>query len=586
MLNLASLNQRVNYLTGKINSIPVPPVADTLSAVLVAGNSAGSTDINMNNKDILAVDNINLTTINNLPYPPAGSQNITQVLTVGNNALDVSQTFSATGSPTTTNIDDAEVEIIDGVSGINAKLEYDRLSLTGNYVPYNTNNIVSNTGMVVSATDNLNNIQYNTASNYTDLVIQRQPQATFQTETTGTNFIDGVFYQTNNTFTSPTDNTKLSMKSSSTAGTITCFNVATSTSAPLDIQASALTLNGSPFPVSTPNIFDVLTAGNNASLLSITGLNNVDLLSINSTPYPPFTPSWNDTLTVSNTASQDINMNFYNINSVNNINLNTINGLSPTVIGLNWGDFTGSNAYANLPSQYYEVLSYPSFTRQYYDRFETENQIAFQNSQLSYNTLTFQDNPSGTSTTYGSNNISSTNGTAFTITAGTGASQVLNLDCSQLVINGSAYPPAIPTLRPLFYSNSSGSFSIGGGSWATQGTAYTFNLQPNTGYIMSVNFSLYTTTYEASGAMYLETFNSTGFFPPSTYTSSRPVARIGDNNTFSTGGSGTSQFVFNDIISFTTDTNGQLIMDLYLGHNGGTWAGTYYWSMYANILSP
>jgi hypothetical protein len=86
--------------------------------------------------------------------------------------------------------------------------------------------------------------------------------------------------------------------------------------------------------------------------------------------------------------------------------------------------------------------------------------------------------------------------------------------------------------------------------------------------------------------MYLETFNNNGFYPPETYTNGRPVARIGNANTFSTGGSGTSQFVFQDIINFTTDSNGQLIMDLYLGHNGGTWSGTYYWSMYANILSP
>jgi hypothetical protein len=38
MLNLASLNQRVNYLTGKINSIPNPPLADTLQQVVNAGN--------------------------------------------------------------------------------------------------------------------------------------------------------------------------------------------------------------------------------------------------------------------------------------------------------------------------------------------------------------------------------------------------------------------------------------------------------------------------------------------------------------------------------------------------------------------
>ena len=55
MLNLASLNQRVNALASKINNIPVPPVADTLSAVLVAGNSAGSTSINMNTNAITAI---------------------------------------------------------------------------------------------------------------------------------------------------------------------------------------------------------------------------------------------------------------------------------------------------------------------------------------------------------------------------------------------------------------------------------------------------------------------------------------------------------------------------------------------------
>jgi hypothetical protein len=581
-----ALNERINYLQYEIDNL-APPAG---GYVPINGNTTINnikTFTTLPQSSVVPVSNADLVNKLYADGLVGSTPNITQVLTAGNIALDVSQTFSATGSPTTTNIDDAEVEIIDGTSGINSKLEFDRLSLTGNYAPYNTNNIVSNTGMVISATDNFNNIQYNTASTYTDLNIQKQPQTTFQTETTGTNFIDGVFYQTNNTFSFPTENTKLSMKSSSTAGTITCYNLATSTPAPLDIQTSALTLNGAPFPTpTTPDLTTVLIAGSNASGLSITGLNNVDLVSINSNPYPPATPSWNDTLSVSATASQDINMNFNNINSVNNINLNTINGLSPTVIGLNWSDFTGSNAYANLPNQYYEVLSYPSYTRQYYDRFETENQIAFQNSQLSYNTLTFQDNPSGTSTSYSSNNIQSTNGTAFTITAGSGASQILNLNCSQLVINGSAYPPAIPTIRPLFYSNNSGSFSLSGGSWQTQGTAYTFNISPNTNYIMSVNFSLYTTTYEASGAMYLETFNSNGFYPPSTYTNGRPVARTGDNNTFSTGGSGTSQFVFNDIINFTTDNNGQLIMDLYLGHNGGTWSGTYYWSMFANILSP
>jgi hypothetical protein len=39
----------------------------------------------------------------------------------------------------------------------------------------------------------------------------------------------------------------------------------------------------------------------------------------------------------------------------NNVNLNTINGMTPTTIGLTWGDFTGTNAYNNLPSNQYQL---------------------------------------------------------------------------------------------------------------------------------------------------------------------------------------------------------------------------------------
>jgi hypothetical protein len=331
----------------------------------------------------------------------------------------------------------------------------------------------------------------------------------------------------------------------------------------------------------------VLNAGNNASGLSIAGLNDVVLNTINSLSYPPSTPSWNDTLNVNATASQNINMGSYDINSVNNINLNTINGLTPTTIGLTWGDFTGSNAYTNLPNNAYQVSVNNFLTSQYNDRFEVYDSNIPAYTTLNTAGMSLFDFNSGTTTSYGSNNISSTNGTAFTITAGSGASQPLNLNCSQLIINGNSYPPAIPTLRPLFYSNNSAFFSVSSGSFQSQGTAFTFNLQPNSGYIMSVNFSMYTTTNETTSAMYLDTYNSIGSFPSYTYTSSRPVAQTGAISTFNTGGSGTSQFVFQDIITFTTDNNGQLIMDLYLGHANTTfWSGNYYWSMFANVLSP
>jgi len=136
MLNLASLNQRVNYLTGKINSIPNPPVADTLSAVLTAGNSAGAKDINMNNNDILAVDNINLTTINGSAYPPSvpvptldqvlasgNSSNLSVNLTGANYTIDLNATngqykaFQNTAPTFNTTIDVGQVATNAGASG-------------------------------------------------------------------------------------------------------------------------------------------------------------------------------------------------------------------------------------------------------------------------------------------------------------------------------------------------------------------------------------------------------------------------------------------------------------------------------------
>ena len=55
-----------------INDVAYPPVsgAGTLLDVLIAGNTAGAKDINMNNNDILGVSNIALTNINGSLYNP------------------------------------------------------------------------------------------------------------------------------------------------------------------------------------------------------------------------------------------------------------------------------------------------------------------------------------------------------------------------------------------------------------------------------------------------------------------------------------------------------------------------------------
>jgi hypothetical protein len=459
-------------------------------------------------------------------------------------------------------------------------LEYDKLSLTGNYASYNTNNVVSNTGMVINTTDTLNNFQYLTNATYTDLNIQRQIQASFKTETTGANFADGIFYQTNDTFTSPLDNTKLSMKSSSTAGTITCFNPTTSNSAPLDIQASSLTLNGSPITSPTPDLNAVLFVGNNAFGQSITGLNNVDLASINSTSYPPPTPSWNDTLAISSTANTSISLNNNNISSVNDIQVNTINGLSPTTIGLLWSDFSNTNAYNNLPNQAYALQNTSGSviqSQQLYDRFQIDNTSVPNQMILNSSSLSFTDNSSSTTTSYGSNDISSQNGTAFTINAGTGISglQALNLNCSSLVINGTAYSPQTAKLSQLI--SNTASWSIGSGSFnnvVSGSFSFASAWSGNKDFQLSVCFNNYNSS-EATGVMYIEFYD--GMFNPSNPTSFNSSTPCINTRGSSFAGVGNyTLFTFTDRIQINnTIASPTFSYVIYLGHSNSStsWSG-------------
>jgi hypothetical protein len=101
-LNNSTKVATTSYVDTAISAIPTPAVP-SLSAVLTAGNSAGISDINMNNNDILAVDNINLTTINSSVYPPVIPVDTLQnVLIAGNIATGASASVildSNTASP-------------------------------------------------------------------------------------------------------------------------------------------------------------------------------------------------------------------------------------------------------------------------------------------------------------------------------------------------------------------------------------------------------------------------------------------------------------------------------------------------------
>ena len=323
-------------------------------------------------------------------------------------------------------------------------------------------------------------------------------------------------------------------------------------------------------------LFDVLNTGNNASGLSIVGVNDIQLSTINSSAYPPATPSWNDTLTAGSTAFQDINMNNNDINNVDNINVITINNLTPTTLGLTWADFTGTNANNNLPSLGYQVFNGSSTTNQFADKFDV-NLSGF-TTTINTTGMTLFDSGSATTTSYLSNNIQSTNGTAFTITAGFGASQPLNLECSQLNINSVAYQPP----RPVFWGGSSNAFMISSGSFQNVGTLIALSLTANANYILRYSLTIYNSIYDGTFNMYPQFYNAIGNWDSQTWSATRPSNAISNNSAFA---GATSQFIVNDWISFTADSNGQLLLDLYYASSSSI-NGTYNWSFTGDILSP
>ena len=93
-----------------------PPTADTLSAVLANGNSAGANDIDMNSQNITNVNNIALTTINGSAYPPPSSvDNLADTLLQGNSAGATSIDMN---SQDLQNVDELQVDNITGRNGV------------------------------------------------------------------------------------------------------------------------------------------------------------------------------------------------------------------------------------------------------------------------------------------------------------------------------------------------------------------------------------------------------------------------------------------------------------------------------------
>ena len=332
----------------------------------------------------------------------------------------------------------------------------------------------------------------------------------------------------------------------------------------------------------TPTLTQVLSAGNDATGASIINVNDIQLSTINGSAYPPPTAGFDIVLLNGNNAgASNMDMNNNNITSVNNINVNTINNLTPTTIGLTWGDFTGSNAFTNLPNQEYSVDNGTGLqTDQKCDYFRASSTALNGYNELTATGMEIVDLNSTTSTLYQSNNLTIQNGTAYTITQTSG--QNVNINCGQLVINGQVYKPLI-----TYETHSNSNFGISSGTFFAIGSPITWSgLTPSQSYTASIQFSMSCDTYESSSSIYLDYSNSSGSWSSNTYSSSSyPCPQTGSNTTFS-GASGYSCFTIIDSIYFQADSFGQLNIQLNGGHNGGTWNTNYRWTFIGTILQP
>jgi hypothetical protein len=108
-----------------------------------------------------------------------------------------------------------------------------------------------------------------------------------------------------------------------------------------DLYCSTFNINGTPYSPGggggSQDLGSVLSYGNtaytsiNMNSYNIDGVNNINLSTINNSSYPPYPTSpygLPNVLTIDNNASTSINMNSHDINSVNNINVASINGSS------------------------------------------------------------------------------------------------------------------------------------------------------------------------------------------------------------------------------------------------------------------
>jgi hypothetical protein len=379
-----ALNQRLNSLQNQVNKFPVPPVppnayatltanqtftgintftqlpesvvvpttanqlvnktyADSLiptpvNAVTIAGNQTLTTGVKTftNLPESVAVPTTNAQLVNKLyvdGLTPA-TPTITQVLTAGNNGLDVSQIFSATASTITTNIDNAEVQIINSSGGIYSLLEYDKLTIDDNAGDVH---IVDSGGDLITGANATAGTITNTITKSSLNIADVAPAFNWSYQSTidivqpfgGQLHFTGVYNPSGYTLDTTYGSNGITQSFPIVPPTFSNYTITTQgdldiISPNVDITASTLTFNGVPVLTSAPTLEQVLLAGNNANSNSITGVNDITLSTINGGAYPPNSANLSTVLSAGNTTgSYDIDFQ----NTANIINILNINGI-------------------------------------------------------------------------------------------------------------------------------------------------------------------------------------------------------------------------------------------------------------------
>jgi len=103
-------NQVIQYNGSAVAWSDLPaPATPSLSAVLLAGNGAGTSNLNMNSQNITAVNNITVSTINNVAYPPILADGSVTAPKLANESVTNSKIAPA--SVTNSKLDKASIQL-------------------------------------------------------------------------------------------------------------------------------------------------------------------------------------------------------------------------------------------------------------------------------------------------------------------------------------------------------------------------------------------------------------------------------------------------------------------------------------------